>query len=269
MEIPLGPLQRPRTDRIITDDDYITWLIEKYPLLRQHESTLAAARLVFLSLAAVPDTVTAESLSQLATSELLWPTSTQLTDPQASRFFGRDPQDGTQFTFLGRSLVSDVANSRQRRIFLYGPQGVGKSHILAAVAFVLSVRFAKDEAGSMPVCYIPDMADALDVTCYFFDCLLQAFINQPLELAQLAEKQPLISPLSWIGLVCAEGWYSLPTNAMPLANHLRWGWCKLQRMLLLRNSSRVFHLTADLSLPLHPTKPRLTCFRLPWTKTRR
>ena len=58
------------------------------------------------------------------------------------------------------------------------------------MALVLSIRFAKGEAGSLPVCYIPDMADALNNSGYSFACLLQAFITQPTELASLAGIKP-------------------------------------------------------------------------------
>jgi len=169
---------------VITDDDYLVWLTKKYPQLLQHQAILEKAREVFLKLKNVDET--AESLSQLVSKELLWPTSAQLTESQSIRFFG---QSAATFTFLGRSFVRQVADSTRRRIFLYGPQGVGKSHILAAVALVLSVKFAKGEAGSLPVCYIPDMGDALNEGI-FFSCFLQAFINQPTELAAVGLIDP-------------------------------------------------------------------------------
>jgi len=176
---------RRRTDRVIQDDDYITWLVEEHSQLLPYTAILEKAREVFLKLK--NDTETANSFSQLMSKELLWPASIKLANVQRLRFFG---QGETTFTFLGRAFVREVADSDCRRIFLYGPQGVGKSHILAAVALVLSVRFAKGEAGSLPVCYIPDMADALNTP--------QLFLRLPVA-----------------GQSC-----SLPTNATPSGNLL-------------------------------------------------
>jgi len=95
--------KKPRTGGIITDDDYIEWLIKEYPKLERFETILVSSRTLFLSLAAVPDTVTAESLSQLASPELLWPTSVLLNRLQADQFFDKDPSDRSTFTFVGRS----------------------------------------------------------------------------------------------------------------------------------------------------------------------
>lgn len=99
------------------------------------------------------------SLEELSSSQqlnLLWPTMVpKPLSRDVARFFG---PSNTEFTFLGRPLVARVLESLdERRIFLYGPQGVGKSHILAAVALLLSVKFGKGDHDSHPVCYIPDM----------------------------------------------------------------------------------------------------------------
>ena len=103
------------------------------------------------------------------------------------RFFG--PSQG-QFVMMGRGFVRGVVEAMggddpAKRIFLYGPQGVGKSHILAAVALFCSVRRAKGDVGAPPVCYIPDMKEALSDDKYLFKCFIQAFIDQSDVLAEI------------------------------------------------------------------------------------
>jgi len=90
---------------VIQDDDYITWLVEESPQLLPYTAILEK---VFLKLK--NDTETANSLSQLMSKELLWPTSIKLAEAQRLRFFSQ----GETFTFLGRAFVGQVA----RRLFL-------------------------------------------------------------------------------------------------------------------------------------------------------
>jgi len=168
---------------------YVDWLVGNHPSLRPFADVLAAARDVFLRLRQV--NVTVDALSNLATGTYMWPTSVAKPRKrgEVDRFFG--PSQG-QFVMMGRGFVRGVVEAMggddpAKRIFLYGPQGVGKSHILAAVALFCSVRRAKGDVGAPPVCYIPDMKEALADSKYLFKCLVQAFIDQPDVLVKIVD----------------------------------------------------------------------------------
>jgi len=182
-DVPVGSTLQPQPPTVL-DGSYVDWLVGNHPSLRPFADVLAAARDVFLRLRQV--NVTVDALSNLATGTYMWPTSVAKPRKrgEVDRFFGPSQEE---FVMMGRRFVRSVVDAvgEDRRIFLYGPQGVGKSHVLAAVALFCSVRRAKGEVGAPPVCYIPDMKGALGNTKYLFKCLVQAFIDQPDVLVEL------------------------------------------------------------------------------------
>jgi len=204
----------------IGNDGYIAAVIAQYPALEDLQDILTQARAVHLALRAIDlNTIHPEDLAgQPNPHNLFWPTHVAKPQPaneDQTRFFG---PDATHFTYMSRptfaTLVTHLATRRRRMYFLYGPQGVGKSHLLAAAALLFSVRYARvvpaiPAAGGVgapiiqlaPVCYIPDMKEALEFKDYFFNCLVQCFITQPAKLAKLAElrerESAIVSLVSW------------------------------------------------------------------------
>ena len=182
--VPAVHTAQPQPPTVL-DGGYVDWLVGNHPSLRPFADVLAAARDVFLRLRQV--NVTVDALSNLATGTYMWPTSVAKPRKrgEVDRFFGPSQEE---FVMMGRRFVRSVVDAvgEDRRIFLYGPQGVGKSHVLAAVALFCSVRRAKGEVGAPPVCFIPDMKGALEHPVYMFQCLLQTFIDQPDVLGGLA-----------------------------------------------------------------------------------
>jgi len=121
--------------------------------------------------------LTPDDLSKPTTSKKIpWPSP--LPSP-CDRFATSSKDDVTNFQYMGRSMFKGVlkeitdswADKPYSRLYLYGPSGVGKSHLLATVVLCLTRQGKR-------VVYIPDCRDALKTPFHYIQtALLYAFHN--------------------------------------------------------------------------------------------
>lgn len=123
---------------------------------------------------------TPNELSNPATSRYIpWPSP---LPPPRDRFVTSCSEDGvTNFEYMGRSMFKEVlkevtgswVTKPYNKLYLYGPSGVGKSHLLAAIVLCLTRQGKR-------VVYIPDCRALLaeeDLILYIKAALLFAFHN--------------------------------------------------------------------------------------------
>lgn len=71
-------------------------------------------------------------------------------------------------------------------LFLFGLEGVGKSHLLAMLA-LLRLQAQIDDPSELTVCFIPDLGSCANDRYGLWKALIEAFVCDPVALVSLAQ----------------------------------------------------------------------------------
>lgn len=182
------------------DDNYVEVLMDRlgwHPFEAELKYALALRRELEKLEPAEADMLSdIKQLSALELRSLWWPSA---EEPEATRWPDRHRDTNTGLWTVhvfGRELLATVHDllSGTRRLFLYGLEGVGKSHILAMLALSCQAAHHRDHTKPV-VCFVPSLLTCI-TDCYrLWLALVQAFIYDPCALAELAALKAAGSPL--------------------------------------------------------------------------
>lgn len=131
-----------------------------------------------------------EQLSMPTLCVVPWPSSRR---PEPTRYPEQTSAGGLTWVHMfGRGQLADIRHQVEKnmRLFLFGVEGVGKSRLLAMLALGCIAEREADPSRP-PVCFIPHLGHCVTRPLVVWQGLVQACIDKPTALAELAEWERL------------------------------------------------------------------------------